>query len=529
MNEIKSLLRWDEPKLFCIHLPAAYETAVFPPHFSKMNTLSLLSSGLASHFSLLPDQLLPPVSVNLNLSLAICQSHSSNDSTVKSDDAFASLEGFMKARGAEFPKMELVTYGEYDEFRGVQASHHIKENDVIMSIPEHFLLTEKVAMDSEVGKRVQAALPEIYTNDEEHLFISLFLLQERAKGPMSAWSKYFPTLPTDYTNMDPHFGEEEVKFLRESYLYEDVYSSDVEELKESYKAVCDVMSDFCEQHSYDDYVWARLSVRTRLFSVDIDGVLRCAMVPYADMFNHEYDNVASWRFDDATRRFQIYAVKPIAPGETIHISYGEESNRKFLINYGFTFPNNPDGSAEVVVALKHGDSPDVKAKRVAKSGYEATVDRAISFQVPSKAGQEDFYAPLHLARVAVALPDELELLAAKGASIVSLRCEKAAWLLYQESVLDALRVTPSTKEADEALLANESLSWNVRNIIRVRHSEREAALKIMGLIDLFLTLVESSQEDFNLLRANPKFDEVQDYVQQVAEAHRSEFSKSLLR
>ncbi|KAI8609812.1 hypothetical protein BC830DRAFT_1222036, partial [Chytriomyces sp. MP71] len=171
-----------------------------------MDAISL-SNSFASQLSFFPDLLLPPSSVGRNISSSICQNLSSNRSTVESEDAFASLERFMKARGAEFPKMELVTYGEYDEFRGVQASHHIKENDVIMSIPEHFLLTEKVAMDSEVGKRVQAALPEIYTNDEEHLFISLFLLQERAKGPMSAWSKYFPTLPTDYTNMDPHFGE----------------------------------------------------------------------------------------------------------------------------------------------------------------------------------------------------------------------------------------------------------------------------------------------------------------------------------
>ncbi|KAJ3245603.1 hypothetical protein HDU78_008940 [Chytriomyces hyalinus] len=463
-----------------------------------------------------------------NSTKLLCPVQAVSSKPAEVEDVFSVVSSWLADHGAAFPMMEMVTYGDYDEYRGVQASQNIKENDVIMSIPEQFMLTERLAMLSDIGKRVHAALPDIYTEDEDHLYLAVYLLDERSKGKDSFWHKYLVTLPTDFTNMAAHWGEKEIETLKESNLYHDIYHSDVTELKEAYHTLCGAVADFCVKHSYDDYIWARLNVRTRLFSAHVDGVLRTTMVPFADMFNHDSENVATWRFDDATRRFEIYAEKPITPGTPITISYGADSNRKLLTDYGFTTDQNPDGSAEVIIKLPEGENADIKALRVAKGGYPDASNLGISFQVPVDSELDDFYAPIRFARVAAATPEELEEIEQGGDSIPSLQCEKDAIKRVQAALVSALHSTPSSKEADEKLLADESLSFNVRNIIRVRHSERQSSLDLLEQLDLLLTLSEVSQAEFNKLRAHPKYAKFADYLESIAELHRRRLAVSMM-
>lgn len=50
--------------------------------------------------------------------------------------------------------------------------------------------------------------------------------------------------------------------------------------------------------SYDEFVWARTTSSSRIFSLNINGVTTEAFVPLADLFNHDSDHQGHWSYSD---------------------------------------------------------------------------------------------------------------------------------------------------------------------------------------------------------------------------------------
>ena len=69
------------------------------------------------------------------------------------------------------------------------------------------------------------------------------------------------------------------------------------------------------------------------------------MVPLGDMFNHKRDPAdASWEFredGEGKNDWYLHAVRDIAKGEEVGMTYGKLDNMHLLVNYGFVIPNNP--------------------------------------------------------------------------------------------------------------------------------------------------------------------------------------------
>jgi hypothetical protein len=82
-----------------------------------------------------------------------------------------------------------------------------------------------------------------------------------------------------------------------------------------------------------------------------------ALQPFVDMINHEFENLATWRFDQAERQGEIYAKRPIKAGDAVSISYGPKSNRVLLRIYGFALLNNPNHQATLYLQLPDGEGP----------------------------------------------------------------------------------------------------------------------------------------------------------------------------
>ena len=82
-------------------------------------------------------------------------------------------------------------------------------------------------------------------------------------------------------------------------------------------------------------------VSSRIFGVIIKGNKTDALVPLADMLNHSTPKMTAWSYEDDKSAFIVRNIDGIIKsGEEIHDSYGSKCNSRFLLNYGFTQPNN---------------------------------------------------------------------------------------------------------------------------------------------------------------------------------------------
>lgn len=84
----------------------------------------------------------------------------------------------------------------------------------------------------------------------------------------------------------------------------------------------------------------RMIVSSRVFGIVVDKLKTDALVPYADMLNHKLPKQTCWYFCDRDQGFVIKSLRDIEGGTEIYDSYGQKCNSRFLLNYGFTLPQN---------------------------------------------------------------------------------------------------------------------------------------------------------------------------------------------
>jgi histone-lysine N-methyltransferase SETD3 len=68
-------------------------------------------------------------------------------------------------------------------------------------------------------------------------------------------------------------------------------------------------------------------VGSRNFGININGVKRTTMVPWADMLNHFRPRETSWTFDNSQQGFTMTSLKQLSSGQQIMDSYGKKCNR----------------------------------------------------------------------------------------------------------------------------------------------------------------------------------------------------------
>lgn len=88
---------------------------------------------------------------------------------------------------------------------------------------------------------------------------------------------------------------------------------------------------------------------SRVFGIVVDRVKTDALVPLADMLNHQIPKQTSWYYCDQQQGFVIQSIREIAAGTEVFDSYGQKCNSRYLLNYGFTLPANKLN--EVVIIL----------------------------------------------------------------------------------------------------------------------------------------------------------------------------------
>lgn len=166
----------------------------------------------------------------------------------------------------------------------------------------------------------------------------LFMLIDMLEAN-SFFKPYYDILPETLYNMPIFWNDRELSYLQGSYLVTQIEERKLA-IEKDYDVLCDLIPEFVNMCSLTKFKWARMAVCSRNFGISLNGIKTAVMVPYADMLNHLRPRETKWQFDDNTQQFSVVSLQNIPCGAQVFDSYGEKSNHRFLLNYGFSVENN---------------------------------------------------------------------------------------------------------------------------------------------------------------------------------------------
>ena len=280
---------------------------------------------------------------------------------------------------------------------GVFLTSDVKQNENVLKIPLEIIITEKIAVNSLVGKSIKQVWGE---NIPDRIILTLYLLHMKT---IYGYSSHTKTNITNNNNSNTNIMKTYVNSLPNKYTTPTFIASMEEEadngglstnilnrltgtavgnrektrcvqMKETYNAIFPRLSQTfpslfpAKDFSWEKYLWAHTSLATRLFpptfclpnnpnseenvnltngnnssQSDLPGG---CMIPLADMLNHKAGTSLRWYTDDQF----LYANTStnMKMGDELTFSYGDfKSNGHLLVTYGFCQPFNPNDVAPI--------------------------------------------------------------------------------------------------------------------------------------------------------------------------------------
>mmetsp|Transcript_3718 Transcript_3718/g.5072 ORF Transcript_3718/g.5072 Transcript_3718/m.5072 type:complete len:603 (+) Transcript_3718:247-2055(+) len=420
------------------------------------------------------------------------------------NDRFTKMLKWMKDGGCKFPKLYLKYYSE--DYRGVHSLCKIPSNDCVLYVPLKYLMTNEVAMESEIGKAIQKSGYEMRS---EHSWLAVYLIQEKHKAAKSFWKPYIDILPDKYGNMPMLFGDVYKQHLEGSYALT-MADNRMNSLRAEYEGICAACPAF-RKYMFLEFVWGRLAVITRIFGLNIHGKKTSALVPYADMLNHITDKQTDWQYDDKRKGYTMITNRAVARGEQIFDSYGRKCNGRYFVNYGFTIDNNfIDNDAVFKVRLPPSD-PHYGMKLKYLHGQPMR-----EFQVPPTYSEDvsvlsenmkprnmfSFFRFLHARDKELFMVSSVDGYQIKDINPISIRNEIEVLKHIQVVARESLKKFPSDMKLDHQLLkVNKFMDMNHRNCVMMRCGEKETLHWYMDLADKAVPLLKMKWKDLKRLAA----------------------------
>ncbi|KAA0721945.1 SET domain-containing protein 4 [Triplophysa tibetana] len=267
--------------------------------------------------------------------------------TLSHEAQFVRLRKWLKERG--FTSQHLIPVNFNDTGRGLMATHPIKANGTVISLPENCLLTTVTVLSSYMGEFIKRYQPPI----SPLVALCTFLVAERHRGDKSEWSPYIHVLPKFYT-CPVYFpddiirllpGSQQKKATEQKEQFEDLYSSSLT----FFRSLQPLFSQPLEKLFTQDAVrWAWCSVNTRTVYMELDQSNYLsgekdvyALAPYFDLLNHCPNVQVKAGFNKETHCYEIKSVHGCKKFQQAFINYGPHDNHKLLLEYGFVAPGNP--------------------------------------------------------------------------------------------------------------------------------------------------------------------------------------------
>ena len=241
------------------------------------------------------------------------------------DRAVARLIAWIMAAGGRVGPLRVGAAG---WGRGVFAAAAVDEGELLLELPAACLLTTERAAETAAGRTI-AAEWRGPSHDQILLAALLVARDDERLAP------YRDSLPTRLPGLPLYYAPDAAEALCSTSLGARM----AERHAQIGEEVAWLRDNAAGMAGLGEVEWffARAQVGSRCFYFgELHGE---AMVPLADLLNHAAQPDTRWQLD-ARGNFVLRAVRPLVAGAELHHSYGEISNARLLLNYGFTQADN---------------------------------------------------------------------------------------------------------------------------------------------------------------------------------------------
>lgn len=432
-----------------------------------------------------------------------------NRADPQGSEALTALVAWLASGGARCDALRIGRDEDDDGERGAFARASIATGDVVLEVPLARMITHERALTSDVGRAIGASGVDLGST---HAHLAAFLLQEQ-RDAGSPLRPYLESLPRSYGNVPVVFDEAELSLLEGSFTLPLIRRRKAAILAE-YEGLRRAVRGF-EELGFPEFLWARLAVATRVFSVVIDGRKTEALVPLADMLNHKRARETRWAYEEGAGTFVITALQGFAAGDPVRYTYGRKCNGRLFVSYGFA-PDEAEGDeAAIAISIPAGDP--LREEKLAALGQ---AEARTTFQVPASYRHAQVAAMLSFLRIACATGDELAQLVSAGGPItaawgpVSVRNEEAALGALAAACEAALAAFPTSLEEDDARLGDPRLSANARRCVQVRRGEKRVLHHHLAIARAAAPLLRLPREQLGRAARDPP--ELAAYIADVA-------------
>mmetsp|Transcript_2671 Transcript_2671/g.3863 ORF Transcript_2671/g.3863 Transcript_2671/m.3863 type:complete len:474 (+) Transcript_2671:106-1527(+) len=429
------------------------------------------------------------------------------------------LVKWLKKSGAAFPKVEISRYAK--EGRDLRSKEKIKAGEQIIYIPRRCILDVNQGKDCKIGRAVKCEAKGWISG---HTYLAIRMLTERDLGESSFFAPWFKVLPKEYKSqgMPQYWTEDQKKELKGTKTLAKTNAVKAA-IKEMWGRVSQVAAVQKAGWTLEDFAWARYTVLTRTFGVDMQGKEATIMVPMADMANHEFDRPSRWKYDDKKKGFVVKVIRDLDIGANLTDTYGSKGNDSFLPFYGFCLENNEFNQGRFVLPVKNVNGVEVDFLRriaVSRCAYELEdgkvkkIDATTDTEgIGSKRGGKELFT---YCRALALTSDEYERIRKNKKNIkrpteipISRSNEKRALKIIKNSAQRALSMFPTTIEEDEAILQDyvkaPRFSW-FRNAVLARLGEKQTLTHYIRLSEMVAPLMSCSS--LKKLEAHKNFQDI---------------------
>lgn len=268
----------------------------------------------------------------------------------------------------------VVTGGRVHESIAVTSSSYgmtlkalgpIAKDALIVGLPRQLHLAEDPSNDPESLTQLIRLVPKKLWGGK----LALKLLYERYRGDQSPFAPYIASLPVGFPGVPIFWSKAELDALE----YPPVSSQVVKRCRwlVEFSAMEDVQrlgrdlfgAEAANVLSPDTLGWALSAVTSRAFRPGGQSGAS-ALLPLIDMCNHDFGPNAAVSGSSDSSALNLRALRDIAPGEDVTLSYGNLPNDFLLLDYGFVVENNAHDN----VKLSFDPSFVEAAKAVANVG-----------------------------------------------------------------------------------------------------------------------------------------------------------------
>lgn len=356
-----------------------------------------------------------------------------------------------------------------DGQRELCAAGPLPAGALLLHIPRHLLITLDAARASPIGR----AAHHSHSHPSDWGYMALHIAHaRRTSGPLAP---FVAVLPTAHPGLPTLFSDEALAPLQGFYVLPAILRRRAR-LDDEYQRIA--------QHlppeypiTRDEFLWAWCCMQTRYFDTRFGAEHTHSMIPLADMPNHTPAPNMRWH-SEATQGMVMTALRPIAAGEPLTISYSHKSNAELLSDYGFCIAQNPYDRTEIRLPPWPAGHPCQAL--AAGLGLERPDGRR-AFRVrasASHAATRDLWAWLRLGALSSehTMDHPEAALDAARAGPLDPENERRARATLAQACTERLAEFATSVPEDQQLLQDGTQPWPLRQMVQARLGEKQLLL-----------------------------------------------------